>query len=203
MPTAGALTNAYDNTTTASYVVWSNWTTVTSTTCTTDAWTCWNIVPTATASCITWTTSTTGTFTWYTAAEETQEARATRIARESQYEARLATEVAERQAKIALARQKAKTLLLSMLAVKQQEQLQKERFFEVIGKATRRTYRIREGVAGNIRVLDTEGREVTQYCAHPNGIPTEDVMLAQKLQIEHDEETFLRVANATPLLRSA
>lgn len=95
--------------------------------------------------------------------------------------------------------ERAKRLLDSMLDHQQREQLKKDRFFEVIAKHSRRRYRIRYSTHGNVRLLDDTGREVISYCAQPNGVPTEDSMLAQKLQIEHDEDAFLRVANATRL----
>lgn len=102
-------------------------------------------------------------------------------------------------ARVNAAREKARTLLLKLLTTEQKDQLEKLRYFEVIAGASRRRYRIREGIAGNIRLVDPEGREVTQYCCHPAGLPIEDVMVAQKLQIEHDEEEFLRLANASPI----
>lgn len=99
----------------------------------------------------------------------------------------------------AAARDKARTLLVAMLNEQQRAQLQRERFFEVIAKHSKRRYRIHEGTHGNVRLLSEDGREVTRYCGQPNGVPTEDAMLAQKLQIEHDEDTFLQKANATRL----
>lgn len=94
---------------------------------------------------------------------------------------------------------KAKRLLESMLAKEQREQLERDQFFEVIAKNSRRRYRIRRGTHGNVKLLDDAGKEVVSYCAQPHGVPTEDSMLAQALQIEHDEDTFLRVANARRL----
>lgn len=119
---------------------------------------------------------------------------------EARYTAQLAAEqqrLSEANAKHKAASERARTLLLSMLEVHQREQLQRDKYFEVIARHSKRRYRIRQGTHGNVRLLDVEGREVTRYCGQPSGVPTEDCMLAQKLQIEHDEDAFLRAANAT------
>lgn len=100
-------------------------------------------------------------------------------------------------AKQKAASERARALLLSMLEVHQREQLQRDQYFEVIARHSKRRYRIRQGTHGNVRLLNEQGREVTRYCGQPDGVPTEDAMLAQKLQIEHDENAFLKAANAT------
>lgn len=91
----------------------------------------------------------------------------------------------------------ARALLLAMLDQQQREQLQRDRFFEVIAKHSKRRYRIRQGTHGNVKLLDDQGREVVSYCGQPPGVPEDDAMLAQKLQIEHDEGEYLKRANAT------
>ncbi len=115
---------------------------------------------------------------------------------EARYAARLAEETAQL-AKRPAASVRARALLLSMLDVQQRERLQRDRYFDVIARHSQRRYRIRQGTHGNVRLLDADGREVTSYCGQPNGLPTEDCMLAQKLQIEYDEVGFLKVANAS------
>jgi hypothetical protein len=123
-----------------------------------------------------------------------------RAADEARYAQQLEQEtrrLADANAKHQAASERARTLLLSMLEVHQREQLQRDKFFEVIARHSKRRYRIRQGTHGNVRLLDAQGREVTRYCGQPSGVPTEDCMLAQKLQIEHDEEAFLRAANAS------
>jgi hypothetical protein len=121
-----------------------------------------------------------------------------KAADEARYAERLRREseiLAEYNAQHQAASARARALLLSMLEVHQREQLQRDKFFEVIARHSKRRYRIRQGTHGNVRLLDAQGREVTHYCGQPNGVPTEDCMLAQKLQIEHDEEAFLQAAN--------
>jgi hypothetical protein len=123
-----------------------------------------------------------------------------RLADEVRYTEQLRDEqqrLAERETAQKAASVRARALLLSMLEVHQREQLQRDQYFEVIARHSKRRYRIRQGTHGNVRLLDAEGREVTRYCGQPNGVPTEDCMLAQKLQLEHDEEAFLRAANAS------
>ncbi len=95
------------------------------------------------------------------------------------------------------ARDKAWALLLSMLDVKQREQLQTQRFFDVIARHSKRRYRIEKGAHANVLLVDDQGRPLTRYCGQPGGIPEGDVMLAQKLQIEYDEPEYLRHANGS------
>lgn len=105
---------------------------------------------------------------------------------------------ADRERKHTEARAKARALLFAGLDRDQIESLEKHRYFDL--KVAGRCYRIHQGTHGNVRLLDDAGREVTLYCAQPNGVPTEDAMLAQKLLIESDEAAFLRVANARTLI---
>jgi hypothetical protein len=66
-------------------------------------------------------------------------------------------------------------------------------------KGRRFTYRIREGHAANVDAVDSMGRVISRFCAHPFGrVPVYDVMLAQKLWIETDENMFLKKASAYP-----
>lgn len=52
----------------------------------------------------------------------------------------------------------------------------------------------------NIELLDDTGKPIERLCAHPAlYCPDEDTMLAQKLAIETDEESFRRIANRWPI----
>jgi hypothetical protein len=96
----------------------------------------------------------------------------------------------------ALAR--ARALLERALTPEQRRDLLARGYFYVKGK--RFTYRIREGHSGNVDALDSRGRVVDRFCAHPLGrVPVYDVMLAQKLWIETDENMFLTKAAPYPL----
>jgi len=93
---------------------------------------------------------------------------------------------------------KARALLEGALTIEQRRDLFARGYFCV--KGNRFSYRIREGHAGNVDALDPSGRVVGRYCAHPLGrIPVHDVMLAQKLWLETDEDMFLREASPYPL----
>jgi hypothetical protein len=91
-----------------------------------------------------------------------------------------------------LARAKAKSLLLENLSIEQREMYERHGFFEIEAHSRRR-YRIHcNSVVANIYRLDDGGR----FCAHcDSNLPYEDHFLAQKLMIEYEEETFLRIAN--------
>jgi len=88
---------------------------------------------------------------------------------------------------------KARALLERALTPEQRRDLVAGHCFYVKGQ--RYTYRIREGHSGNVDALDPSGYVVSRYCAHPLGrVPVSDVMLAQKLWIETDENMFLNEA---------
>lgn len=94
------------------------------------------------------------------------------------------------------AQARARALLMTSLTPAQRESLEKFRFFDI--EISGKTYRIHQGTHGNVRQVEN-GREVVTFCAQPEGVPTEDAMLAQKLMLETDEAAFLRVANARRL----
>lgn len=104
-----------------------------------------------------------------------------------------------------IAQRRAQELLFSMLDEIQIEQWQAERAFTIETADGARRYRIRHGVAGNIMLVKDGDREAAdgnwlrRFCFHayhPDGsIPVEDHVLAQKLFIESDEASFLRLAN--------
>jgi hypothetical protein len=94
---------------------------------------------------------------------------------------------------------KARALLERALTPEQRNDLFARGYFYVKGK--RFTYRIREGHSGNVDALDSSDRVISRFCAHPLGrVPVYDVMLAQKLWIETDENMFLAEAAPYPLL---
>ena len=93
---------------------------------------------------------------------------------------------------IAEAQARARMLLLEALDPDQRADFDRNRSFSV--EINSRIYRIGgNGIAGNVRC------GARRYCIHPYGDRAiqEDVMLAQKLMLETDEERFLEVANAS------
>ena len=101
------------------------------------------------------------------------------------------------------AKDKAETILRQHLTPKQVEDLNSKNSFrlESISKdGQRRTYEIKRGRIGNVYLLGPGDKQVEKYCIHPRmNVPDADSMLTQKLLLEADEETFLRVANRTRL----
>lgn len=102
----------------------------------------------------------------------------------------------EQQARAIAARTRSRELLLSHLTPAQRETFEKKKWFVIVGGQSRRRYRIRDaGHAGNIDVLNGE-KVMHRLCCHcDHSIPIHDNMLAQKLTLEYDESTFLRLAN--------
>jgi hypothetical protein len=96
------------------------------------------------------------------------------------------------------AQAKARMLLEKALTSQQRRDLFAKRCFYVKGK--KYSYRIREGHSGNVDQLDSAGLVICRFCAVPLGrVPVYDVMLAQKLWIETDENMFLKKAAPYPL----
>lgn len=91
---------------------------------------------------------------------------------------------------------RAEALLVSSLNPEQAAEFREWRSFTLHSKDGKRTYRITYGIAGNVFEVE-RGQAIASYCIHPTGVPTEDVMLAQKLMLETDEESFLKIANKT------
>lgn len=101
----------------------------------------------------------------------------------------------ERRAQRVVADKKARLLLLDCLEDEQKQELEKDGYFHVETRDGTRRYRLRPG-GQPVRVHGEDGRHWA-YCIHPDhGFPTDDVVLAQKLLLESDEEEFLRIANA-------
>jgi hypothetical protein len=159
--------------TTSSTVVWDNWNqawTVIGTTTGSTAWLQWNTV-------------------YVEARTETAEQRARR-----EEDLERAREEARKLAEAA--RQNAEQLLTALLTDEQNATWREHSYFTVLGSSSGRTYRIRRGIAGNVDLMAEyeDAAEVT-YCAHPPGIPAEDVCLAQLFLLCTDEDAFLAVAN--------
>lgn len=116
-----------------------------------------------------------------------------RVHREAQAKAFL-EERDRKEAERKAAEIKAEKLLHSCLTEEQKDELIKKNYFHLyVGN---KKYRIERGTTGNIKLLyENSDNPKHQYCIHPTGVPVGDVMLAQKLLLETNEEEFLRVAN--------
>ena len=92
--------------------------------------------------------------------------------------------------------QRADALLKEWLSPEQRSTLHKYGFFEVRGSHTAKCYRIHCGRNMNIHEVGTGQTQVAIWCFGPVGhLPLGDVMLAQKLALETDEQAALAVAN--------
>jgi hypothetical protein len=86
-------------------------------------------------------------------------------------------------------------LLREWLSPDQLAQMEAKGHFEVIGSKTSRRYRIHTGTQQNVHELDKKGRPIRGWCFAPDGfLPAGDIMLAQKIALETDEERAMQVA---------
>lgn len=93
-------------------------------------------------------------------------------------------------------KKRADELLVSHLNTEQRKQFKKLDAFMI--KLQTKRYEIGRG--RRVKEFDEKGKEIAQYCIHPSaGVPSGDVMLAQKMMLEADEAMFLRIANRTPV----
>ena len=94
------------------------------------------------------------------------------------------------------AEKKARALLKRWLTPAQLAQYESDGYFEVTGCHTGKRYRVRRDRQRTIDELDGRGMRVAVWCFGPEGhLPVGDVMLAQKLALETDEQAALAVAN--------
>ena len=97
------------------------------------------------------------------------------------------------------ARERATSLLLSLLTPEQRDQFTHGGFIEVRGKTTGLTYRVYKGTLFyNVHVL-LDGVPHLKLCAAPGGsMPREDKLLGQVMGLKCDERRFIRAANFSP-----
>ena len=93
------------------------------------------------------------------------------------------------------------TLLREWLSPMQRAQFDATKYFDVVGCDTGRRYRIHYGRVTNVHEIDRTGQPVTGWCFVPSGgLVAGDVMLAQKIALETNEQATLRVANRFNIL---
>jgi hypothetical protein len=93
------------------------------------------------------------------------------------------------------AEHKSLALLREWLSPAQLAQYEKDKTFETVGSKTGKRYRIKQGNQQNVFELDEMGEPVRGLCFVPLGfLASGDVMLAQKIALETDEEAATRVA---------
>lgn len=87
-------------------------------------------------------------------------------------------------------------LLEENLRPAQLEDLRQRGAFEVVGSVTGKRYRIDRSGAYNVTELDEQGNEICKLCFKPSEpLAVGDIILAQKIALETDEESALCVAN--------
>lgn len=98
-----------------------------------------------------------------------------------------------------VADRRAKVLLLDHLTPEQQADYERLQHFELVLPSGSR-YRLRRGLEGNIDRIE-DGVAVERLCVHvPYGIPHDDNVLTQKLELEVDEYHVRRLANIERLV---
>ena len=95
------------------------------------------------------------------------------------------------------ANKRAAQLLREVLTPEQRVQYDRKGYFDVIGGASGKRYRIRNGSQMNVEELSATGSRVRVLCFVPRGgLPMGDVHLAQKLALELMEGETLKVARS-------
>jgi hypothetical protein len=92
------------------------------------------------------------------------------------------------------------TLLREWLSVDQRAQFDSSKSFVVVGCNTGKRYRISYGTGNNVHELDDADRPVMGWCFVPSAhLVAGDVMLAQKIALEMEENVALKIANRFPI----
>lgn len=88
-------------------------------------------------------------------------------------------------------------LLRTWLSPEQRAQFNETSYFDVTGCHTGKRYRIHYGTTANVTELDDAGRPAVGLCLLPIGtLVAGDVMLAQKIALETDENGARAVARS-------
>ncbi len=189
-------------TTSAIYQIWSEWNLAYATSIGTsvsynvttagDCWQVWNQPYTTGAASVTWGTWGTWNAQWVPTTYANVEVR---VPTDEELAAAIARGNETKRVRD-LAEATARALLIDNLDADQRKQFEAAQTFEVLSRDGKRIYQVRYGKAGNVFLMKN-GKPVSKFCIHPTDsrIPTEDVMLVQKLMIEGAEEEFLRIAN--------
>lgn len=179
-----------DSATTSTDYVWTQWAGTGATT-TATVWASWTSGATYA------TTTTTGMSVWQIWVNGACRQPVPQLTAEQEAAWRKMNEEKERERKSA--QKLALQLLKEVLTRTQLEAFEKNKCIPVDAPSGTK-YVIERGVAGNVYSIK-DGKRMERLCIHPadSEIPIEDVMLAQKLLLETDEEEFRRIANVTRL----
>lgn len=184
-------------TTSAAMTIWYEWncdSSATAASASTDAWSFWCESNTSTA-CSDHPNSTWGSWVKYTTPCQPSQVTAEDAERLKRERDEWRKKAEEEQKRREAAERRAEELLKAHLTAEQRENYDKDKRFQVVSETGKR-YEIRaKGLVGNVYEVGKNGRPVKRWCAHPNGVPLADALLAQKLALEMNEKEFLRVAN--------
>lgn len=98
-----------------------------------------------------------------------------------------------------MAKSRAEALLNRHIREDQRRTLREHGWIQVVSRKGNR-YRVYRGRSHNVKLLDSQDREVMSYCAHPTmQVPEADCMLSQMLMLELAEDRFLALANKYPI----
>jgi hypothetical protein len=129
---------------------------------------------------------------------ERERVRVAAVEEQRRVEAERQRAAAEREATRKAAAERANELLSQHLSPAQRETFLKNGWFIVEGGKSKTKYRIRGNtLTANVDVLDNKDKVTHRLCAHPrfDACPMADHLLAQKMTLEFDEDSFLRTAN--------
>lgn len=128
---------------------------------------------------------------------ETEEQRWKRIAKTEENQRKFNQEVAERKAKEAARKERARQLLREVLSDAQNKDLDEKGYFDIqcISGAK---YRINKGRSNNVKKVDQSGKIVESLCFHPQEqLDDYDTMCLQKMMLQFDEEGARRSASVS------
>lgn len=98
---------------------------------------------------------------------------------------------------------RAEELLKKHLDQKQREQYEKDKKFRVRSKDGAE-FELASLWSGNAVELTPDGKRLARFCIHPREyVPIPDLLLAQKLMLETDPETFRKTANRSEIREPA
>jgi hypothetical protein len=94
---------------------------------------------------------------------------------------------------------RAEVLLCAWLSPDQRACYERFGYFDVVGSASGKKFRIGRGTISNIHELDEHGDTAYAWCFVPRvRLVSADEMLAQKIALETSEREVLRIANREP-----
>lgn len=128
--------------------------------------------------------------------KETEQERKERIKDEKRIAYNALCRKRRKDAKEKQKEEKARQLLKEVLTEEQDQQLDKDGYFELVSVKSGQRYRINNGRSRNVEKIDENGKVIKTLCFHPREyVHNYDTLVIQKLMLENDEEQVLKIAN--------